>query len=157
LAKIASGMNKPKGTTVIHYDNVMKILKAMPIGRFPGVGAVTEEKMKSLKIFDGADLYEWSELDLIREFGKRGTSLHKKARGIGTNELSVDRVRKSVGKETTFDHDINDDEYIIKTLERFSYKVSESMERRQFAVRDVTVKLKSQVFNKQSIRLITMK
>src|SRR5699024_1150519 len=29
LAKIASGMNKPKATTVIHYDNVLKILHAL--------------------------------------------------------------------------------------------------------------------------------
>ena len=155
LAKIASGMNKPKGTTVIHYDNVMEVLKAMPIGKFPGVGAVTEEKMKSLKIFDGADLYEWSELDLTREFGKRGTSLYKKARGIGTNELSVDRVRKSVGKETTFDYDINDDAYILKTLERLSDKVSESMERRQFAARVVTVKLKTQDFKTHTKQMMT--
>src|SRR5699024_12253818 len=99
--------------------------------------------------------YEWSELDLIREFGKRGTSLHKKARGIGTNELSVDRVRKSVGKETTFDHDINDDEYILKTLERLSDKVSESMERRQLAGRDVRVRLKTQDFKTHTKQMMT--
>ena len=155
LAKIASGMNKPKGTTVIHYNNVMDILLAMPIGKFPGVGVVTEEKMKSLKIFDGADLYGWTELDLTREFGKRGTSLYKKARGIGTNELSVDRVRKSVGKETTFDHDINEDEYILKVLEDLSDKVSERMERRQFAGRVVTVKLKTHDFKTHTKQMMT--
>lgn len=155
LAKIASGMNKPKGTTVIHYDNAMEILKAMPIGKFPGVGRVTEEKMKSLKIFNGEDLYNWSEADLVREFGKRGTSLYQKARGIGTNELNVDRVRKSVGKETTFDHDMNEDEYILKVLEELSHKVSDNLEKRQFAGRVVTVKLKTHDFKTHTKQMMT--
>ena len=38
LAKIASGMNKPRGTTVIDYSNVLEILHQLPIGKFPCVG-----------------------------------------------------------------------------------------------------------------------
>ncbi|MCD2137651.1 DNA polymerase IV [Salinicoccus halitifaciens] len=155
LAKIASGMNKPKGTTVIHHGNVMEILKEMPIGKFPGVGRVTEEKMKSLKIFNGEDLHGWAEADLVREFGKRGSSLYRKARGIGTSELNVDRVRKSVGKETTFDHDVNDDEYILKVLEELSHKVSGNLDRRQFAGRVVTVKLKTHDYKTHTKQMMT--
>lgn len=143
LAKIASGMNKPAGTTVFHYGNVQDVLKGLPIGKFPGVGRVTEEKMKDLGIYTGRDLYNWSEEELIRQFGKRGSGLYQKARGIGTSELTIERVRKSVGKETTFNYDINDDVEILKVLETLSDKVSNNLDRHQFAGRVVTVKTKT--------------
>lgn len=155
LSKIASGMNKPKGTTVIHYGNVQEILFGMPIGKFPGVGKVTEEKMKSLNISTGKELYDWSENHLTLEFGKRGSSLYQKARGIGRNELSVERIRKSVGKETTFDHDINDDDEILRVLEHLCSKVSRNLDRKQIAGRVVTVKLKTTDFKAHSKQMMT--
>ena len=36
LAKLASGMNKPNGLTVIDYNNVHEILMQLDIGDFPG-------------------------------------------------------------------------------------------------------------------------
>lgn len=155
LAKIASGMNKPKGTTVIHYGNAQKILFDMDIGNFPGVGKVTEEKMKSLRIMTGKDLYSWSEADLVFEFGKRGSSLYKKARGVGTNELSAERIRKSIGKETTFNYDINDDDTILKVLENLCEKVSDNLERKQIAGRVITVKLKTMNFESHTKQMMT--
>ncbi|MCG1010943.1 DNA polymerase IV [Salinicoccus sp. ID82-1] len=143
LAKIASGMNKPAGTTVIHYDNVQDILFGLDIGDFPGVGRVTEEKMKSLDIHTGKDLYEWEEKALVQHFGKKGTSLHQKARGIGTSELKVERIRKSIGKETTFHYDINDDDEILKVIEELSAKVGDKLELQQYAGKVVTVKMKT--------------
>ncbi|MFC3418556.1 DNA polymerase IV [Salinicoccus hispanicus] len=143
LAKIASGMNKPAGTTVIHYDNVQDILFGLEISDFPGVGRVTEEKMKSLEINTGKDLYEWDEKSLVQHFGKKGTSLYQKARGIGTSELKVERIRKSIGKETTFNYDINDDDEILKVIEELSGKVGEKLELQQFAAKVVTVKMKT--------------
>ncbi|CEA03937.1 DNA polymerase IV [Jeotgalicoccus saudimassiliensis] len=156
LAKIASGMNKPKATTVIHYDNVLKILHELPIGKFPGVGKVTEEKMLGMGIKNGKDLYDISRNDLILKFGKRGESLYNKARGIGTNELTVQRERKSVGKETTFNYDRNDDKEILGVLEELSDKVSVRLEDRQLAGRVVTVKIKNGDFETHSKQMMTM-
>ena len=36
-------MNKPNGMTVIDYENVHKILMALDIGDFPGVGKASEK------------------------------------------------------------------------------------------------------------------
>src|SRR5699024_7505943 len=38
LAKLASGMNKPNGLTVIDYNNVNEILMGLDIGDFPEFG-----------------------------------------------------------------------------------------------------------------------
>src|SRR5699024_1726729 len=124
LDKLSSGINKPSGTTIIDYKNVHNILMELDIGDFPGVGKVTEEKMHRLKIFNGQDLYDQDENFLIHHFGKRGRSLYEKARGIGTNQLDYDRERKSIGKETTFSYDRNDDEEMIRVLKNLSEQVS---------------------------------
>lgn len=156
LAKIASGMNKPKGTTVIDYNNVLGILHELPIGKFPGVGKVTEEKMLALDIKTGKDLYDLSKNDLILKFGKRGESLYNKARGIGTNELTVQRERKSVGKETTFNYDRNDDREILVVLEDLAEKVSTRLEEKQLVGRVVTVKIKTGDYESHTKQMMTM-
>src|SRR5699024_10654516 len=155
MAKSASGMNKPAGTTVLHYGNVQDVLNGMSIGKFAGVGAVTEQKMKHLGIYTGQDLYNWSEDELIRQFGRRGAGLYQKARGIGTAELSIERIRKSVGKETTFNYDINDDAEILRVLEGLSGKVSRNLDRHQFAGRVVTVKTKTADYATHTKQMMT--
>ncbi len=58
LAKLASGMNKPDGLTVIDYQNVHDILMTLDIGDFPGVGKASKKVMHDNGIFNGRDLYE---------------------------------------------------------------------------------------------------
>lgn len=147
LAKIASGMNKPSGTTVIDYNNVQEILWNLKIGDFPGVGKVTEQVMLDKGIHTGKDLYDWSKDNLILEFGKRGENLYEKARGIGTNTLEHNRVRQSVGKETTFSYDRNEDEELLRVLLELSEQVSTRLQDREMVGRVVTVKLRHKDFS----------
>ncbi|MDT3973595.1 DNA polymerase IV, partial [Staphylococcus saprophyticus] len=116
LAKLASGMNKPNGLTVIDYRNVHDILMGLDIGDFPGVGKASKQKMHQEAIYTGQDLYNQSERDLIRLFGKRGHGLYNKARGIDHNPVKPTRIRKSVGTERTFATDMNDDEEILQKI-----------------------------------------
>lgn len=146
LAKIASGMNKPNGLTVIHYGNVEQILSDLPIGEFPGVGKVTEEKMQRLKILNGKDLRGKSELELIELFGKKGSSLYQKARGIGSDIINMDRVRKSIGKESTFSHDVQDEAFILQTMRTHSEKVALKLQDLNKVSDTITVKIKTSDF-----------
>src|SRR5713226_6428981 len=56
LAKIASDWKKPDGLFVIQPDDVNSFLSPLPVGRLPGVGKVTEEKLKSFEIGTVAEL-----------------------------------------------------------------------------------------------------
>ena len=73
----------------------------LDIGDFPGVGKAPKSNAR-YGIFNGRDLYEKTEFELIRLFGKRGRGLYNKARGIDHSEVKSSRVRKSVGTERTF-------------------------------------------------------
>jgi len=48
LAKIASDWKKPDGLFVIQPEEIDSFLLPLPVDRLPGVGKVTEEKLKSL-------------------------------------------------------------------------------------------------------------
>ena len=50
LAKLASDWRKPDGLFVIQPEEVGTFLLPLPVGRLPGVGKVTEEKLEKLGI-----------------------------------------------------------------------------------------------------------
>ncbi len=56
LAKIASDWKKPHGPFVIQPEEIDSFLLPLPVGRLPGVGKVTEEKLKHLEVQTIADL-----------------------------------------------------------------------------------------------------
>ncbi|PNZ13059.1 DNA polymerase IV [Staphylococcus coagulans] len=150
LAKLASGMNKPNGLTVIDYDNVHDILMGLDIGDFPGVGKASKVKMQQHDIFNGKDLYQKSERELVQLFGKKGQHLYERVRGRDQRSVKSERIRKSVGAERTFSIDTNDDEEILQKIEMLCDKIAERLEKLNQAGRTVTVKIKTDRFENYS-------
>ena len=108
LAKLASDHRKPDGFYVITPRMGADFVLGLPIGRFHGVGPATEAKMMQLGIATGADLRTKSLSFLQTYFGKSGAYFHGVARGIDHRPVRADRVRKSIGAETTFPEDLHD-------------------------------------------------
>ena len=108
LAKIASDYRKPDGLFTIPPERIEEFVAGLPVERFFGIGEVTAEKMHRLGIRTGADLRLWNEAALVQQFGKAGHSYYGYARGIDEREVTPNRVRKSLGAETTFAEDTDD-------------------------------------------------
>src|ERR1700678_2811479 len=77
LAKIASEWRKPNGLFVIQPAEVQGFLLPLPIGRIPGVGQVTETRMKGVGIATVADLYGMDAATLEHHFGRYGRRLYE--------------------------------------------------------------------------------
>src|SRR6267154_735591 len=77
LAKIASDWKKPDGLFVIQPDDVDSFLSPLPVGRLPGVGKVTEEKLRTFNIQTVADLRKMELPTLERRFGRYGVRLYE--------------------------------------------------------------------------------
>jgi DNA polymerase-4 len=75
LAKIASDWKKPDGLFVIQPEEVDSFLLPLPVGRLPGVGKVTEEKLKHLEVQTVADLRRMDLPTLEGRFGRYGVRL----------------------------------------------------------------------------------
>jgi DNA polymerase IV len=146
LAKIASDWKKPNGLFVIQPHEVQSFLLPLSVGRIPGVGQVTESRMKAVGIATVGDLYA-SELSALEDhFGSYGLRLYQLARGIDHNPVVPNRVSKSISAEDTFPEDISlaDTESKIRLLAEKVWKSSHGNAR---AAKTVVLKLKTKEFN----------
>lgn len=142
LAKIASGMNKPDGLTVIQPNEAEPFIEALPIESFYGVGRATTTKMQELGIRTGADLKQHSERKLAHHFGKVGLFYYQIARGIDERPVNPNRIRKSIGAETSFDPDLEGRAIIEQKLEAIAQDVQQRIERNSAKGRTITLKVK---------------
>ncbi len=147
LAKIASDYQKPNGLTVITQEKTQELLDALPIQKFFGVGQVTAKNLKRIGIKTGSDLRQL-ELDyLIMVFGKRGQMLYDFARGIDYREVENNRVRKSIGAETTFKQDIRlHSSDCLLYIEELATEVADRLDKHHKKAKNLTVKVKFEDF-----------
>src|SRR5690349_11641104 len=106
LAKIASDWRKPDGLFVITPEDVATFLPPLAVGRLPGVGKVTEEKLLRLGIKTVGDLQNLDLTTLEKQFGRYGLRLHQLARGVDESRVVSHRPSQSISAETTFDQDM---------------------------------------------------
>ena len=147
LAKVASDYNKPNGLTVITPSKAEEFLEQLPIKKFYGVGKATQKKMHALGIKTGADLKQWSELDLAKAFGKSGRYYYKIVRGIDHREVKPHHTRKSYGKERTFSEDVGDLNWVQNFLEELAGSISEGMRKIPTAGKTITLKVRYKNFD----------
>ncbi|MEZ4826518.1 MAG: DNA polymerase IV [Bacteroidia bacterium] len=142
LAKVASGIHKPNGMTLIPPDRVESFLENLPIDKFFGIGKVTADRMRRMGIHTGADLKRKSESELAHRFGKMGRHFYRIVRAIDNREVKPDRPRKSVGAENTFFEDLTTEPQMLAELEPLARKVASRLQSVNAAARTVTLKIK---------------
>jgi DNA polymerase-4 len=145
LAKIASDWRKPDGLFVIQPYAVDLFLLPLSVGRLPGVGKVTEEKLKLFHIETVEDLRKLDLPTLQGRFGRHGMRLYELARGIDGSEVVPDRPTQSVSAEDTFEHDVplTETEPMIRRLAEKAWIGSRKEVR---IARTVVLKLKTSEF-----------
>lgn len=142
LAKVASDIHKPAGITVVTPRQADEFIDHLPIRKFFGVGRVTEKRMLELGIRTGADLKKMDRAHLIHHFGKWGGYLYDIAHGEDNRPVNPERVRKSIGKETTLGEDIDDRAKMLQILDQIALQVEELMARRNLSGLTITLKIK---------------
>jgi DNA polymerase-4 len=152
LAKLASDQNKPNGQFLVAPGQGQAFVSTLPVGRFHGVGQVTETKMKGLKIETGEDLHNQSLAFLTHHFGRSGPWFYGIARGLDERPVNPDRERKSSGSETTFETDLLDPARIEAEVAALADKVFAWCEKAQAFGRTATVKIKYADFEQATRR-----
>ncbi|HKX26925.1 MAG TPA: DNA polymerase IV [Blastocatellia bacterium] len=146
LAKIASDWCKPDGLFVIQPDDVSDFLLPLPVNRIPGVGRVTEIRLKEAGIATVGDLRGLGLEALVGEFGRYGRRLFELANGIDHHPVVTNRPTKSISAEDTFERDVplSETEAAIRRLAEMVWAAS----RRETRIaRTVVLKLKTSDFN----------
>jgi DNA polymerase-4 len=145
LAKIASDWKKPNGLFVIQPAEVEDFLTPLPVGRIPGVGKVTEERLGKLGLRTVGDVRARSLEDVQKLFGRYGQRLYELARGIDDNPVVPNRPTQSISAEDTFETDVllADTEPMIRWLAEKTWAASRKESR---IARTVVLKLKTAEF-----------
>ena len=145
LAKLASDWRKPDGLFVIQPEDIDAFLLPLPVGRLPGVGKVTGEKLAKLGAQTVKDLRALDLPVLEQHFGRYGQRLHELACGIDDNPVVPDRPTQSISVEDTFEHDVllAETEPMIRRLAEKLWSASRKESR---IARTVVLKLKTSDF-----------
>ena len=146
LAKLASDWRKPDGLFVIQPDDVNTFLLPLPIGRLPGVGKVTQEKLEKLGIRTVNNLRGLNLTTLEDQFGRYGQRLYELSRGIDNSQVVPNRPTKSISAEDTFERDLplSETEAMIR---RLAEKIWSASRKESRIARTVVLKLKTSGFN----------
>jgi DNA polymerase IV len=145
LAKLASDWRKPDELFVIRPEDIDAFLLPLSVGRLPGVGKVTGDKLGKLGIQTVSDLRRVDLPVLEHHFGRYGRRLHELARGIDDSEVVPDRPTQSISVEDTFEQDVllAETEPMIRRLAEKLWSASRKESR---TARTVVLKMKTSEF-----------
>ncbi len=151
IAKIASGLHKPDGLTVVHGNEAESFLAPLPVRAIPGIGPKTEMLLKNSGVKVVNDLKRFSILQLEDMLGKRGADLYGKIRGVDDSPLEEYSEPKSIGEQETFDSDTVDSQVLVDQLEALAKDVIERLHREGFqAFRTVVLTVRFADFETKS-------
>jgi DNA polymerase IV (DinB-like DNA polymerase) len=127
IAKIASGMQKPDGLTLVPKDRVETFLDPLPVRTIPGIGPKTEIELRKSGIRVVRDLKRFSLGQLHEQFGKRGDDFYKKIRGEDDSPVTEEGEAKSIGEQETFDRDTLESQVLTDRLSKMCGDVIERL------------------------------
>ncbi len=146
LAKIASDLNKPDGIAVITPEKAPEFIDKLAIGKFFGIGKVTEQKMKDKGIFFGADLKKFSKFELVQKFGKSGKHFYDMVNLLDERPVKTKTKNKSMGNESTFYEDIDSFGIISLKINNLAKKIIHSLHKGDDKIKTITIKIKYKDF-----------
>ncbi|MFH2091181.1 MAG: DNA polymerase IV [Pseudomonadota bacterium] len=147
LSKIASGMNKPDGLTIIEKSRVKQFIDDLPIDKVPGVGKRVMDQMALLQIKTLGDVRPFSVSILTKKFGTLGPRLLELSNGIDASSVNSSYTRKSISSETTLAKDISDFEAVKQIILDLSQTVGHQLRKKNLVCETVSIKLKFSDFS----------
>lgn len=143
LAKIASGLAKPNGITVVPREQERVLLDRLPVRRLWGIGPVAEEKLHRLGVDTVGGFAALSDTEVANILGGTvGPALHRLAQGIDDRPVAENAPAKQISAESTFPADLT----TLDQLREAAGPIGEHAHRRLLrdgrGARTVTVKLK---------------
>lgn len=107
IAKIASGLAKPDGITVVAPQRQAEVMAALPVRALWGIGPVAGDRLARLGIDTIGKFVATPESEVASILGATmGPALHLLARGIDNRVVAERAEAKQVSAETTYAQDL---------------------------------------------------
>ena len=146
VSKIASGINKPDGLTVVRPGDEISFLHPLPIEVVWGIGPKSSAKLHDLSINTVGDLAVQPIKLLSDIFGSNAMYIKNIANGVDLRPVITQRERKSISSETTLLVDTSDSGDLTEIVMRLSGQVADSLMQKDIRGRTVKLKLKRSDF-----------
>lgn len=150
LAKMATNDAKPNGQLMIERGKEQDFLDPKNVSRIPHVGEKLCELLNKMNIHTIRELREVPVENLIKIYGKTGTMLWNRARGISTSPVANYREEKSISIERTFDTDTTNLEFLQSALFVLTEKLSYDLRKLNRLTSCITVKVRYDDFSTTS-------
>ncbi|RAP27004.1 DNA polymerase IV [Brevibacillus laterosporus] len=150
LAKIASDLRKPDAFVIIRAEEALDILAPLPISVLHGVGKKSQEILTKKGIETVRDLWNMSLEEVVQLFGKWGHALYGRARGVDHREIEMDRVVKSISRETTLVYDLQERDRIAEIARELLTHIIEEVEQEGVQPQTLTLKVRFTDFTTKS-------
>ena len=148
LAKVASESNKPDGMTIIPSREAEEVAESLPVGKVPGVGKKTVDRLARLKVITLGDLLALPEAVLLKAVGKFAYTLLEYAKGKDESPVVSHTDAKSISSEETFEENTNDFEVLRKELLAQAEEVGRRLRKNKLKGSTVTLKLRRADFDR---------
>ena len=143
LAKIASDMEKPDGLTVLTGEDIEKRIWPLSARKLWGVGPKTEAYLKERGIETIGELASVPLEKLVGHFGNSyGRYLFDASRGRDESPLVTHWEPKSSSRETTFQNDTDNWQFLARNLAGLTREVVEDLRKTGHRGRTITVKIR---------------
>lgn len=153
VAKIASGLNKPDGLTVVKAGDETAFMLALPLEKLWGAGGKTQKRLRDSGLFSTADIYGKSETLLQTMFGdSAGSFLYQAVRGNPGMTFGEEARNHSISSECTYDFDLTDRYAIDTALMELSMNVLYRMHKEQVKSRTLALKIRYEDFTTVSVQ-----
>jgi len=148
VAKIATGMNKPRGVTIVGPDSedVAKFLEPLSVDALNGVGRKTTERLQKYGIETLGQIQRMTIPEIWPAMGRGSVWLYRRARGFDERPIADNgpRIRKSISKDRTFMEDVEPEEvdYLHNALKKMCKRIGDKLLNKSLRFRTVTVKIR---------------
>ncbi len=125
-AKMATGMAKPNGFTVLDQTHERKMIEGSLLEKVPGIGPKTTEALKQMGAELVKDLKQLSSISLVETFGRKtGAWLYALANGEYVTELEGEKEQEEVSRIGTLKEKTRDPYLVLGKLEELESDAKE--------------------------------
>jgi DNA polymerase-4 len=153
VAKVASGLAKPRGVLLVPAGAELAFLGPLPVRKLPGIGPVAEQKLLAIGLTTLAEVASAPVPTLRDIFGAWAEPIRRNCRGQGAHELGRERPAfqehdpsgsavGTISNERTFREDVRDPACIESMLCSLCERVCWRARKRGVTARTVTLKLR---------------
>ena len=153
FAKLGSDYKKPDATTVITRENYKDIVWKLPVTDLLFVGKSAKKTFERLGISTIGELAASSKESISSLLGKTGETIHDYANGIDLSPVQsafAENDPKSIGRGTTFPHDLTEIPEIRTGITVLSDDVAARLRKKRLMANVVTLTVRDPNFKTTS-------